>query len=61
VVAEEATSLDSSAHDGLPLWQVGMKKRAFRSNKETNEEERWAALLKLLDKKSAIQGVQSLL
>jgi hypothetical protein len=36
VVAEEATTLDS-ARDGLPLWRVGMKKRAFRSNKKTNE------------------------
>jgi len=31
------------------------------SNKEPTKEERCAALLKLLDKKSAIQGVQSLL
>jgi glutathione S-transferase len=36
-------------------------KRAFISNKELTKEERCAALLKLLDKKSPIQGVQSLL
>jgi hypothetical protein len=28
VFAEEATSLDAPARGGLPLWRVGMKKRA---------------------------------
>jgi hypothetical protein len=56
-------ALTAPARDGLPLWRVGTKKRAFRSNKETKEE-RWEdgpCWLKLLDKKSPIQGVQLLL
>jgi hypothetical protein len=28
---------------------VGTKKQTFKSNKETDEEKRWTALLKLLD------------
>ena len=35
----------------------GGEKRAFISNKELTKEERCVALLKLLDKKSPIQGV----
>jgi len=58
-VAEEAISLDRSpARDGVG---ADAKKRAFISKKELTKEERCAALLKLLDKKSPIQGVQSLL
>ena len=37
VVAEEATNLDSSCARQLAAWRVGTKKRAFRSNKETDE------------------------
>jgi hypothetical protein len=62
VVAEEATSLDSSCARGLAAVAGRDEKRAFRSNKKLTKEERGrAALLKLLDNKSPIQGVQSLL
>ena len=52
------SALTAPARDGFG-WET--KKRALMSNKEPTKEERCAALLKLLDKKSAIQGVQSLL
>ena len=51
-------ALTAPARDSLPLSRVGMKEQAFRSNKETKDG---SLLLKLLDKKSSIQGVQSLL
>ena len=53
-----STVQTSPARDGFGS---ETKKRAFISNKELTKEERCAALLKLLDKKSPIQGVQTLL
>jgi hypothetical protein len=47
--------LTASARAGAK-WRVGTKKRAFRSNKETDEGKKMRGLLKLLDQKSPIQA-----
>jgi hypothetical protein len=41
--------LTAPARAGVSEARVGMKKRTFRSNKETDEGKRCAALLKPLD------------
>jgi hypothetical protein len=42
-------TLTASARAGASETTVGTKKQTFKSNKETDEEKRWTALLKLLD------------
>jgi len=42
-------TLTASARAGVSETTVGTKKQTFKSNKETDEEKRWTALLKLLD------------
>jgi hypothetical protein len=42
-------TLTASARAGVSETTVGTKKQTFRSNKETDEEKRCTALLKLLD------------
>jgi len=44
----------------VPPWPGRDEETGFETKKLTKEE-KWAAQLKLLDKKSPIQGVQSLL
>ena len=61
VVAEEATSLDSSCARQLAAGGSGRRNGLSDRTKKPTKEKRCAALLKLLDKKSPIQGVQSLL
>ena len=49
-------TLTAPARDGLALLRVGTKKRAFRSNKETDEGQKHALHCRTLDKRSPIQG-----
>ena len=49
-------TLTASARAGVSEVRVGTKKRASRSNKETDERSRYAGVPKLLDKQSPIQG-----
>jgi hypothetical protein len=49
-------TLTASARAGVSKVPVGTKKRASRSNKETDERSRCASVPKLLDKQSPIQG-----
>jgi hypothetical protein len=42
-------NLDSFCARRVSETTVGTKKQTFKSNKETDEEKRWTALLKLLD------------
>ena len=49
-------TLTASARAGVSEVRVGTKKRASRSNKETDERSRCAGVPKLLDKQSPIQG-----
>jgi hypothetical protein len=49
-------TLTASARDGASEPRVGTKKRALRSNKETDEVQKICRSGKLLDKKSPIQG-----
>jgi hypothetical protein len=50
-------TLTAPARDGLALLRIGTKKRAFRSNKETDEGQKTCvALPNPLDKRSPIQG-----
>ncbi|MHC2382860.1 transposase-like protein [Bradyrhizobium liaoningense] len=48
--------MTAPARDGLALPRVGTKKRAFRSNKETDEGQDMRCTAELLDKRSPIQG-----
>jgi ABC-type uncharacterized transport system substrate-binding protein len=50
-------ALTAPARADVSEVRVGTKKPAFRSNKETDKGKKCAALPKLLDKKSPIQGV----
>jgi hypothetical protein len=50
-------TLTAPARDGLALPRVGTKKRAFRSNKETDEGQDMRCTAELLDKTSPIQGL----
>jgi hypothetical protein len=49
--------LTASARIDLSDARVGMKKRTLRSNQETDEGKRCAALANFLDKESPIQGL----
>ena len=55
-MAERRPTLTASARAGVSEVRVGTKKRASRSNKETDERSRCAGVPKLLDKQSPIQG-----
>src|SRR5258708_4591042 len=52
-------TLTAPASDGLALLRIGTKKRAFRSNKETDEGQKHALHCRTLDKRSPIQGLLS--